>query len=285
MVTTSNRSFYECKMDDLDGILDARIATMKQHDSEDALVSEIHPCIKFRRNSVNLVIGRRGSGKTYFVLRELLKLFELDKEKGFGFTRIFYITDKASDDTVALLSRAFPPGIFVQHFVPTDNAYDLMCEIDRIKHRVREYEQNPLACDRKVYDKDMNVLTPIVLPRGMMPQTVFIFDDCIGLFRKDSKLAKKCYENRQMRATIFMMLQDVQGISPSMKSNINSLTLFGQFPKTKWNTLTYQLPSLPVTYDNYALLKATDGFFIDFEEDGEAELISREQCRAICDYT
>ena len=38
----------------------------------DELQTQIHPEVFFRRNSVNLLIGKKGSGKTYNVFREII---------------------------------------------------------------------------------------------------------------------------------------------------------------------------------------------------------------------
>ena len=44
----------------------------KGRDLTHDLQTEIHPELFFRRNSVNLLIGKKGSGKTYNVFREVL---------------------------------------------------------------------------------------------------------------------------------------------------------------------------------------------------------------------
>ena len=46
-------------------------------DKTEQLQSVIDPELIFKRNSLNLLIGRRGSGKTFNVMRELIKLSEL----------------------------------------------------------------------------------------------------------------------------------------------------------------------------------------------------------------
>jgi hypothetical protein len=64
-------------------------------DKSEQLQSVIDPQLNFRRNSINLYIGRRGSGKTFNVIREILKLSELPGMGGYnGF---IYCTDKTND--------------------------------------------------------------------------------------------------------------------------------------------------------------------------------------------
>ena len=215
----------------------------------DETQSEIHPEIYFRFNSVNLVIGKRGSGKTFTTMRELLKLALL---QGNPFTQIIYCTDKKRDDTVERFMPFFEEAGIFFHWVPTDSALELIEGITQVKAN--------LAADPndKVSKKCLNYHG-----KGL-PHTIIIFDDCIGLFKKDSKLSKKLFENRQSRITYFLLLQDTQGLSPSMKANIDSLTLFGGFPKNKYQILMYQLPPVDFTFDDYHRIKTSDMVRFDF---------------------
>jgi hypothetical protein len=53
-----------------------------------------------------------------------------------------------------------------------------------------------------------------------------------------------------------------------MKSNIDSLVLFGMFPKHKFRILFYQIPldeDINDVYDCYKILKKNDYMLIQFE--------------------
>ena len=69
-------------------------------DKSEQLQSIIDPELNFRRNSINLYIGRRGNGKTFNVPRELIKLSHLPNH---GFNDFIYCTDKSNDSTVSEL--------------------------------------------------------------------------------------------------------------------------------------------------------------------------------------
>jgi hypothetical protein len=69
--------------------------------SEDAskrLQSKIHLEILFRYNSINLLISRRGAGKTFTVLKELIKLSQLPNCP--RYSTFIYVSDKTNDETV-----------------------------------------------------------------------------------------------------------------------------------------------------------------------------------------
>jgi hypothetical protein len=65
---------------------------------EDQVQSVIHPDLNFLRNSINILVSRRGVEKTYAVMREMIKLSVLP-DCG-GYNQLIYITEKISDSTV-----------------------------------------------------------------------------------------------------------------------------------------------------------------------------------------
>ena len=74
-----------------------------------------------------------------------------------------------------------------------------------------------------------------------------------------------------------------------MKANVNSLLLFGKFPKHKWNLVTYQLPPTDCSFEIYQELEAEDAVLFDYEDgteriirrDGHEEWIARKDNRII----
>ena len=249
-------------MTDLDEVIDGMIAQKKLDPQE--VQSKIEDDIYFRYNSVNLVIGKRGSGKTYTTLREILKLALTGHTE---YTQVHYVTDKARDDTVDKFKEAFAKNHLWFNWVPTHNAEKLITALAKAKAMKREEQSkedyrllvralscNPLGVQNYLMDDDVEQL----------PHTVVIFDDCIGLFAKNTTLARKLFENRQARITYFLLLQDVTGLSASMKANVDSLRLFGGFPRHKFNVLTYQMPHIDVTYEDYAELDQHGWLQADF---------------------
>ena len=202
--------------------------------------SKIDDNIYFRYNSVNLVIGKRGSGKTYTTLREILKLALTGHKE---YTQLHYITDKARDDTVDKFRDMFAKYRLWFNWVPVCNAEKLITTLAKAKAMKSEEQSDE---DYRALCKALSC-NPIdggddVPQMNGLPHTIVVFDDCIGLFAKNTSLARKLFENRQARITYFLLLQDVTGLSASMKSNVDSLRLFGGFPKHKFNVLLYQMP-------------------------------------------
>ena len=278
----------DTRLNRLNELLSARIEANASDSADDATVCKIHDLITFYRNSVNVVIGRRGSGKTFSVLREVLKLVELDPGRDdigagasmphFNYSQIFYVTDKAMDDTVAKFRDLFPPTLqFI--WMKTSKALNLLEDLGSLKAKLKNPSFEIPKDVRKFYHLEDTVEDAArmlnwntdALPQ--LPHSLVIFDDCLATFSKTTPLAKKLYENRQIRATIFLMLQDVTGLSPSMKSNVNALQLFGGYSRQKFNVLFYQLPPVETTYDSYKVLDVKDSIWFNFETGEEIDLL------------
>ena len=247
------------------------LLALKQQ-KRDEVQSIIDPDVLFRYNSVNVVIGKRGSGKTYMIGREILKLALLPERP---YTQVYYITDKERDDTFEFIQKVCPKD-FQICWIKTDNAVKLIEVMAKAKAKM----MNKHWCDEnpekvKEFRKALNADDE----DRELPHTLIVFDDCIGLFKKDSKLSKKLFENRQSRITYVLALQDVNGISPSMKANVDSLVFFGEFPKHKFSLMVYQMPFIEeCNWENYSTLSKNDYMFVDYV-DGIVDCVYRDDCQ------
>jgi hypothetical protein len=281
----------------------------------DEIQGKISDDVLFRYNSVNVVIGQRGSGKTPFVLREILKLLAHPET---NYNSFFYSSNKISTDwTIEKFKRLFKgTSLAIQEISHNDTSemIDRISEAkndykfihDRYARYIPQKESNDDSDDDfvSVIQKSKRVYTVKQkrakflkrMPRGVnpadyvntmmclnvmdiskdVPHIVIFIDDCIDLLNKRGALFKKLFENRQSKITYFLGLQDVQGIPPSMKSNMDCLILFGGFSKQKFNILFYQIPMDMATkdaYEEYQSLNKTDAFIIRFEASGIQQYI------------
>ena len=234
---------------DLNTIADSLLAN--KHTKDDEIQNTIHPDIMIRYNSVSLLIGARGVGKTYWLSRELIKLSYAPNNK---FTQAYYISDKAHDDTFEYVQKYIQNIEIV--WVKTEDALKVINALTKAKAGINS--DNP--DDAMMYRKALNAEH-----MDDIPHTLIIFDDSIGLFSKQTALSKKLFENRQSRISYIIALQDVTGISPSVKSNLDALVLWGGFSRHKWNILTYQLPPVEdLNWEVYETLQKHDYMFVDF---------------------
>ena len=253
---------------DANAIVQRMIAKRRreQHVNPDEIQSQITKQVFFRYNSVNLVLGKRGSGKTYAVLTEIMKLPVLDCSE---FKQIFYITTKLHDDTVEFFRPLIDSVGMKFTWVDTRDALATIESLEMLKQILSEPEflrANPEDADQlantmgyESYEEMQELLD------GRLPHTIIMFDDCIGLFKKESALGAKLFQNRQSRITYFLMLQDITGISSSIKGNIDSLMLFGKFSPQKIRVLKQHIAETGFTYEQYTELDEKDYVWLDFK--------------------
>ena len=190
-------------MSKLNNKADALLNVLNQDKNKYETIAPIDDEIDLLRNGIHVILGERGSGKTYYVSRECLKLALLPKKKQ-TYTNIFYISN-ADDD--ATFNRVLPVlnQVFNVRFVPESKALELIERIVEEKKR---------------------------MPAESKPDTLLIFDDCMYLFNQNPKLNKMLYKTRQPRITVCLILQDVSGIDTAIRQTCNLLILFGGMSKS-----------------------------------------------------
>jgi hypothetical protein len=97
--TTKNNGLQQNPTNSLTAAANQKInKKMQGIDKTQQMQSEIHPDIYIYYNSINLLVGRRGSGKTYNVIRDIIKICMLDKNG--GYTSFVIISDKPNNSTM-----------------------------------------------------------------------------------------------------------------------------------------------------------------------------------------
>jgi hypothetical protein len=257
-----------------DSPLDQAINGVLERTKLDEVQGKIAPNIYFRYNSVNVVIGQRGSGKTHFVLREIVKLLQYPKA---NYSTFLYSSNKISTDaTVHKFAELFQDSPLEIQLINHEETYSFIRELARQKELYNQYKVNPNPGSSKYQNMllELNVLDT----KLDTPHTIIFIDDCIDLLTKRGDLFKELFQNRQSKITYFLGLQDVQGIPSSMKSNMDSLVLFGGFSKQKFNVLFYQIPMdepAKDVYEIYRTLNKNACLMISFETDGIKKSIAR----------
>jgi hypothetical protein len=200
---------------------------MKGIDKSKQLQSFIHPDLIFRRNSIDLYIGRRGSGKTFNVLRELIKLSNLP-QKG-SYNSSIYCTDKTNDDTVnELLSMVKLETRFVFYkSMPT-----FLSDLVDVKMAYAEILGKGLLDETSDECKqDLSTALDLSVWGEPLYGTEILYDDAINVFKntKNRKLLDLLFQNRQPRITYFLCLQDPFSLPAQIKRNLDTAIIFGGY--------------------------------------------------------
>lgn len=237
------------------------------HTLEHQLQTEIHPEIHFRRNSINLLIGRRGSGKTYNVFREMIKLYGINDTT---YTQFIYVTNKLSDDTFHKMKKLIKIPIIKCKY---EDIEECIQKIIEAKEDYQEIVEKDLSqqLDDKYAAELMNTLSIKSFDNPIL-HTVVLYDDAIEIFRnRKSKLYRMLFENRQPKITYFLCIQDPIGLDPSIKSNLDSCWLFGGYSSQKFCYIFNQLNNpydRELVFEKYKELTMNQAIIFDFSRTG-----------------
>jgi hypothetical protein len=190
-------------------------------------ISFIHKDLNFRRNSLNILIGKRDSGKTYNVIREIIKLCLLPDNE--GYTTFVIISNKNNDSTINEQKDNIRLKIIETDY---DNAINTLNELTEGKTAYDQVISNNL--DNKITESSKKKILDVCGDNqfyNKVPCTIILFDDAINILKlnKYSSLLDVLFRNRQPRFTIFICAQDFFGIPPKIRRNVDGFWLFGGF--------------------------------------------------------
>jgi hypothetical protein len=256
-------------MDDLVAISRKKInKALKGVDKSEQVQSEIDPDIYFKRNSINLLISRRGVGKTFTVMSELIKLSHLPNNG--GYSQFVYITDKTNDSTVSELIKLIRLKTRVVKYA---DALEVLTDIIEAKTAYDQIISNELQDDLTKESKT-DILKTLDVSRftDFIPNTAILMDDAINILKdsKFRKLTNLIFQNRQPRFTFFICCQDTFGIPPSIKRNIDTVWIFAGFTdRTVFGMMLRQFgaPEKPQEmWEEYSKLGFHDSLVLDYED-------------------
>ena len=207
------------------------------------LQSEINPEVFFRRNSVNLLVGKKGSGKTYNVFREIIKLRYVPDHH---YTKLLYVSDKAYDPTYERVKHLIPLSV---EKVKYDRAAESIAKLAEAKVAVHDIIKNDINLDDLTEDSKNNIQEIVgteIDKNNEVYHSIVLLDDCQNIFdhktRQNEKLFKLLFENRQPKITYFLTMQDPKHFDSSLKQNLDSCWLFGGFTERKFKYLMSDIP-------------------------------------------
>ena len=245
-----------------DEVLKLLATVNKDVDLLHELQTEIDPNVYFRRNSVNLLIGKKGSGKTYNVFREVLKLKWVPNHR---YTKMIYVTNKPYDPTYSRIKDLMPIPVekipyekAVEAINQVAEAKKAMTVINNEKVDVNELEDESKQMISKTLGEDITKYG--VTNSNEVFHTIVLLDDCAFLFEKHTRenrdLWKLLFENRQPKITYFLTMQDPKGMDSSLKEALDTVWLFGGFTKHKFSYLLQAIPHESDVFDLWCIYQS-----------------------------
>ena len=237
------------------------ILNNQKNDMVGAFIEDIHPDINVKYNSVNVIVGKQGQGKTVIALQEIIKIGLMDTHH-----LLIYVTKDGneSDRSFLALRSLIEPNLpiltvsendaqkTIEKIIQRKNKY-YMIKRNHLEDRLND-PRLKLSLDdlQDIFDKlyiddfDKDYLHTIVL-----------FDDISNskLFANESsyfsQLIRRC---RHINFSFFLLIQGWKGLKPHIKNEISTLFIFPCFNKQQ----------LHYIYSQSATNKDFDEFFAEY---------------------
>jgi hypothetical protein len=214
-------------------------------------IQKIHPDLHTYRNSINILVGKQGLGKSFSAFREIIKISFADPT-----THLLIIINKdgkSNDATFNVIKDLIQiPVVFFSY----DDAVDQVKELLRYKDLYNRLKVEKI--ENEIEDQQVDEVCNVLQIRDLsLPflNTIIYFDDCANnkLFKSSTmyfpQLIATCRHNG---LTFFFASQFWRGMSTELKSNALTIYIFRDFSKQQ---LDYILQQTPLKYDKSKVLR------------------------------
>jgi hypothetical protein len=229
------------------------------------VIQKIHPDIHTYRNSINILVGKQGLGKSYTALKEIIKISFVDPN-----THLLIIVNSqgaSNDATFDVLKPCFRiPFIFVKYNDAENYVENFLRYKDLYNQIKTEHLENDIVDEQ--YQELCQVLHINSLQLPFL-NTIIYFEDCANnkLFKQAASyfqhLVATCRHNG---LTFFFATQFWKGIPTDLKANATTVYIFRDFSKQQVN---YILQQTPLKHENrrvyaiYQKLRNHDKLVVD----------------------
>lgn len=238
---------------------------LSQFDNENDVQNVIHPELNFQYNSINLLVGKRGSGKTFNVFNEIVALCKIPND----FHLFVYVTKNTNDRTYKKFKDLITIPTVIIDYDESESFLKDLKEWKECYTMVRDNELEPKITDETI--KNFHQHLKINDFDKERIHTLILYDDAQNVFKKRESLEyKMIFDNRHTNFTYFLCLQDAVGISTDMKAQLDSFWFFGEFPHNKFAYVFNQI-AIPIDkediYKVYKHLNKRSCILTTFTED------------------
>ena len=239
---------------------------LNKFDNSISVQHRVHPEINFDYNSILLVIGKTGSGKTFNVNNELVALSYVPND----FTHVVYVSNNPNDLTFEKLKKLINLPI-------TRITYDESKEyISTLREYIQAYDEiKSKHLEDKITDECKNEILDYLCLDDFTQKniyTIIIYDDAMNVFKNPlSKEFKMLFEYRHFKTTYILMMQSMKGITSEIKAQLGGVWLFGGYNRQQFTYMYNQL-SVPIEKEEfwkvYQQLPKSCYVYINYDSDG-----------------
>ena len=242
---------------------------LRAHQSEidKEKLERIHPQSYCYKNSVNILVGKQGSGKTFTCAYEIAKISQIHDE-----THLLIIVCKdenKEDPTIRSLRQMINIPI---EYVTEDDAEQYMRKLLAYKRLYDEIKENHYEnrIDDEQRDELFDVLKINDFSRDYL-HTILLFNDIAKskLFNRATnyfnQLLPIC---RHIQCSFFLNVQFWKSLPPEIKANATTIIIFGGFDVRQLYYIFSQVPtalSVKEILPEYRQLNKHDKIVVDCE--------------------
>ena len=240
-------------------------------------LERIHPQSYCYKNSVNILVGKQGSGKTFTCAYEIAKISQIHNE-----THLLIIVCKdenKEDPTIRSLSSMI--NIPIEYVCESDAEHYMrkLLMYKRLYDEIKEKHLENCVDDEQV-DELFNVLKISDFSRDYL-HTILLFNDIAKskLFNKATAGPKEraAYTNyfnqllpicRHIQCSFFLNVQFWKSLPPELKANATIIIIFGGFDIRQLYYIFSQVPtamSVKEILPEYRMLNKHDKIVVDCE--------------------
>ena len=262
-----NQQNVDNSLENLDKMIEKCIKHNKHNINKEKL-TPIHDKVHVFYNSVNVLCGRQGSGKTFTSMKESIKISRTSSE-----THLLIIICKDENSTDPTVETLKPLLNIPVVYVAEDNAIDYVKNLllykrfyDLVKN---EHYENKIEDDQ--VKETFDVLHINDWSRKWL-HTLILFNDIAKsklLKRPDGYFNQLFPICRHIQCSFFLNVQFWKSIPTEIKANITTAFIFGGFSKEQLHYIIRQLPvceSFDDIFDVYRRMTKNDKLIINCEE-------------------
>jgi hypothetical protein len=252
------------ELDFLNYVIEATISRGKKQLKREN-IGKINPQLHTNYNSINILVGRQNSGKTYSVLKEIIKISHIDPKTHM----LIYVTKngEANDVTFETLKNLINLPVV---FTSQDNAEKVVKSILEYKQLYNRVKAEHL--ENKIIDEQVQELRDSLMIKDLRQpflHTILFFEDTANspLFKKPTQffpqLVAKC---RHVGCSFFFAVQFWKSLPTELKANVSTIYIFPSYSKQQLHYILYQIPlseTFDVIYEIYQKLGPHDKIIVD----------------------
>ena len=237
-------------LNSLDGYVhDMVTKCLKKNKSKiaDAMIKKIHPDINIYNNSVNIFVGKQGSGKTLTAIEEIIKISHIPNAAHL----LIYVSKTGEQNDVTFESLRELIEIPIA-YVAQDDAEEYVDAI--LNYKQLYYTIRNEHLENQIVDEQRDEIFQILKIRNFdtpMLQTLILFDDIANnklLANEKSYFNNLMTTCRHNHISFFLNVQFWKSLSTIIKSNVSTVFVFGTYSKEQLRYITHQI-TMNKTFD------------------------------------